>query len=106
MVEGQQFPTYMIVPLNDVQLRSGRVLDKPSIDVQKQSISEEDSLEANKGSEASLQNPNTQKEKEKESTPTTPIVEQPASSSTPPFPERLQIDKGVEKQILLPDMIF
>jgi len=39
MVEGQQFPTYMIVPLNDVQLRSGRVLDKPSIDAQKQSIS-------------------------------------------------------------------
>ena len=46
------------------------------------------------------------KEKEKESTPTTPIVEQPASSSTPPFPERLQIDKGVEKQILLPDYDF
>jgi len=44
MVEGQQFPTYMIVPLNDVQLRSGRVLDKPSIDTQKQSISEEDFL--------------------------------------------------------------
>jgi len=65
MVEGQQFPTYMIVPLNDVQLRSGRVLDKPSIDAQKQSIYEEDSLETNKGSEASLQNPSTQKEKEK-----------------------------------------
>ena len=106
MVEGQQFPTYMIVPLNDVQLRSGRVLDKPSIDAQNQSISEEDSLEANKGSEASLQNPNTQKEKEKELTPTTPIVEQPAPSSTPPFPEILQIDKGVEKQILLPDYDF
>jgi len=106
MVEGQQFPTYMIVPLNDVQLRSGRVLEKPSIDAQKQSIFEEDSLEANKGSEASLQNPSTQKEKEKESTPTTPIVEQPASSSTPPFLERLQIDEGVEKQILLPDYDF
>ena len=76
----------MIVPLNDVQLRSGRVLEKPSIDVQEQNTSEEDSLKANKGSEkASLQNPNIQKEKEKESTPTTPIVEQPASSSTPPF---------------------
>eukprot|EP00253_Pinus_taeda_P032641 PITA_32641 len=106
MVEGQQFPTYMIVPLNDVQLRSGRVLEKPSIDAQKQSISEEDSLEANKGSEACLQNPNTKKEKEKESTPTSPIVEQPASSSTPPFPERLQINKGVEKQILFPDYDF
>ena len=63
MIEGQQFPTYMIVPLNDVQLRSGRVLEKPSIDAQKKSISEEDSLEANKGSEASLQNPSTQEEK-------------------------------------------
>eukprot|EP00253_Pinus_taeda_P023586 PITA_23586 len=80
IIEGQQFPTYMIVPLNDVQPRSG--------------------------SEASLQNPSTQKEKEKELTPTTPIVEQPASSSTPPFPERLQIDKGVERQILLPDYDF
>ena len=64
-MEGQQFPTYMIVPLNEVQLRSGRVLDKPSINAQKQSIFEEESLEANKSSEASLQNPNTQKEKEK-----------------------------------------
>ena len=64
MVEGQQFPTYMIVPLNDVQLRSGRVLEKPSIDVQEQDTSEEDSVKANKGSEeSSLQNPNIQKEK-------------------------------------------
>jgi hypothetical protein len=30
---------------------------------------------------------------------TTPIIEQPTSTSTPPFPERLQIDRGVEKQI-------
>ena len=65
----------MIVPPNDVQLRSGRVLDKPSIDAQNQSISEEESLEANKCSEASLQNPTTRKEKEKELTPTTHIVE-------------------------------
>ena len=106
MVEGQRFHTYMIVPLNDVQLRSGRILDKPSIDAQKQNIFEEESLEANKGSEASLQNPEIQNEKEKEITPTTPIVEQPTSSSTPPFPERLQIDKGVEKQIWLPDYNF
>ena len=107
MVEGQQFPTYMIVPLNDVQLRSRRVLEKPSIDVQEQDTSEEDSLKANKGSEeASLQNPIIQKEKEKESTPTTTIVEQPASSSTPPFPERLQIYEGVEKQSCCLSMIF
>jgi len=75
-------------------------------DAQKQSTSEEDSLKFNKGSEASLQNPNTQKEKEKESIPTTPILKQPTSSSTPPFPKRLQIDKGVEKQILLLDYDF
>jgi len=108
MVEGQRFPTYMIVPLdlNDVQLRSGRILEKekPSIDVQEQDASEEDSLKFNIiFEEASLQNPTIQKEKQKESTPTTPIVEQLASISTPPFPERLQIDKGLEKQILLPD---
>ena len=109
MVEGQQFPTYMIVPLNDVQLRSGRILEKekPSIDVQEQDASEEDSLKFIKGSEEeSLQNPIIQKEKKKESTPTTPIVEQPTSSSTPPFPERLQIDRGVEKQIFLPEYDF
>jgi len=46
------------------------------------------------------------KEKGKELSPTTPIVEQPAPSSTHPSPERLQIDKGVEKQILLPDYDF
>jgi len=106
MIEGQQFPTYMIVPLNDVQLRSSRVLEKPSIDDQEQDTSKEDSLKVNKGSEeASLKNSNIQKEKEK-LTPTTPIVEQHASSSTPPFPERLQIDEGVEKQILLPNYDF
>jgi len=106
MIEGQQFPTYMIVPLNDVQLRSGRVLEKHSIDEQEQDTSKEDSLKVNKGSEeASLQNSNIQKEKEK-LTPTTPIVEQHASSSTPPFPKRLQIDEGVEKQIFLPNYDF
>ena len=56
--------------------------------------------------EASLQNPTIQKEKQEESTPTTPIVEQPVSTSTPPFPKRLQIDRGVEKQILLPRYDF
>ena len=101
----------MITPLdlNDVQLRSGRILEKekPSIDIQEQNASEEDSMKVNKFfEEASLQNPTIQKEKQKESTPTTPIVEQPASTYTPPFPERLQIDKGVEKQILLPDYDF
>jgi len=52
MVEGQQFRTYMIVPLdlNDVQLRSGRILEKekPSLGIQEQDASEEDSLKVNK----------------------------------------------------------
>ena len=102
LMEGQPFPTYMVVPLNEVQLRSGRILDQPSTSAQQPSISEEESLKANKGSEVSLQNPSI-KEKEKESTP---LVEQPTSSAIPPFPERLQIDKGVEKQIWLPDYSF
>jgi hypothetical protein len=50
MVEGQQFPTYMITPLdlNDVQLRSGRILEKekPSVVIQEQDNSEEDSLKS------------------------------------------------------------
>ena len=79
MVEGQQFPTHMIVPLdlNDVQIRSGRILEKekPSIDIQEQDASKEDSLKVNKSfEEASLKNPTIQKEKQKESTPIIPIV--------------------------------
>ena len=70
MVEGQQFPTYMIAPLdlNDFQLRSGRILEKekPSIDIQEQDASKEDSLKANKSFEGtSLQNQNIQKRKTK-----------------------------------------
>ena len=48
MVEGQQFPTYMITPLdiNDVQLRFGRILEKerPFVVIQEQDNSEEDYL--------------------------------------------------------------
>ena len=63
MVEGQQFPTYMITPLdlNDVQLRSGRILEKkkPSIVIQEQDTSEEDSLKVSISFEGpSLQNQN------------------------------------------------
>ena len=66
MVEGKQFPTYMIVPVNDVQLRSGRVFEKPSIDIQEQDTAEEDSLQVNKGSEEeSLQNSKNSKRKRK-----------------------------------------
>jgi len=111
MVEGQQFPTYMITPLdlNDVQLRSRRILEKeiPSIGVQEHDSSEEDSLKVNITFEGtSLQNQNIEKKKQKESANTTLIIEQPTSTSTPPFPERLKIDRGVEKQILLPNYDF
>ena len=37
---------------------------------------------------------------------TTPIIEQPTSTSTPPFPKRLQIDRGIEKQIMLHNYDF
>ena len=102
MVEGQKFPTYMItsLDLNDVQIRSGRILqkEKPSVVIQEQDHSEEDSLQPNKSfAGTSLQNQNTENEKQKELMNSTPIIEQPASTSTPPFPERLQIDRGVEK---------
>lgn len=100
MVEGQQFPTYMITPLdlNDVQLRSGRILEKerPSVVIQEQDNSEEDSLKVNKIFEGtSLQNQNTKNEKQKEPVNSTPIIEQLVSTSAPPFPERLQVDRGV-----------
>jgi len=79
MVEGQQFPTYMITPLdlNDVQLRFGRILEKerPSVVIQEQDISEEDSLKFNKSfEETSLQNQNIEKEKQKEPVNTNPII--------------------------------
>ena len=52
MIEGQQFPTYLVTPLdlNDVQLRSGRILKrkKPSVVIQEQNNSEEDYLQVNK----------------------------------------------------------
>ncbi len=65
MVEVQQFPTYMTTPLdlNDVQLRSGRILEKerPSIVILEQDNSEEDYLQPNKRSKrTSLQNQNTE----------------------------------------------
>ena len=102
MVEGQQFPTYMITPLdfNDVHLRSGRILEKerPFVVIREQDNCEEDSLEPNKSFEGtSLQNQNTENEKQKEPMNSTPIIEQPISTYAPPFPERLQVDKGVEK---------
>ena len=89
MVEGQQFPTYMItLNLNDVQLRSGRILEKerPSVVIQEQDNSEEDSLQPNKSFEGtSLQNQNIENEKQKEPMKSTPIIEQPISTSAPPL---------------------
>jgi len=69
----------MITPLdlNDVQLRSGRILEKerPSVVIQEQDTSEEDSLKVNKSfEETSLQNQNIEKEKQKEPVNTNPII--------------------------------
>ena len=36
----------------------------------------------------------------------TPIIEQPVSTSAPPFPEILQVDREIEKQIMLPNYDF
>ena len=69
MIEGKKFPTYLTTPLdlNDVQLRSGRILErkKPSVVIQEQNNSEEDSLRVNKSLEesTSLQDQNIEKEK-------------------------------------------
>jgi len=78
MVEGQQFPTYMITPpdLNDVQLRSRRILEKerPYVVIQEQDSFEKDSLKVNKSFEGtSLQNQNIEKEIQEELVNTTPI---------------------------------
>jgi len=68
MVEGQQFPTFFITPLdlNDVQLRSGRILEKkkPSVVIHEQDNFEEDSPQKNKSFEGkSPQNQNIENEK-------------------------------------------
>ena len=65
--------------------------------IQEQDNSEEDSLQQNKSFEGtSPQNQNTKNEKQKEPLNSTPTIQkQPVSTCTPPFPERLQVDKGV-----------
>jgi len=68
MVEGQQFLTYMITPLdlNDVQLISSRVLEmeRHFVVIQEEDNSEEDSLQPNKSFEGTLlQNQNFENEK-------------------------------------------
>ena len=111
-MEGHNFQTYMITPLdlNNVQLRSGRVLENnlPSVVIQE---SEKENIYEK---EKSL---NQEEKSQKQTTPvrsddilinSTPIIEQPSIFvQTPPFPKRLKIDKGVEKEIALPncDMI-
>ena len=71
----------MITPLdlNDVQLRSGRILEKkkPFVVIQEQDNFEEDSLQPKKSFEegTSLQNQNSENEKQKETVNSTPIIE-------------------------------
>ena len=103
-IEGCNFKTYMITPLylNNVQLRFGRILErkKPSIVIQeKYDLDEEISLQQNKnsGEGTSLQhNQNYQNKKQENPINSTLIIDKPSVSvSNPPFPERLQIDRGV-----------
>ena len=81
MIEGQQFPTYLITPLDlsDVQLRSRRTLEKrkPSVIIQEQDNSEEYSLRVNKSLEenTTFQDSNIEKSKQKEPIISTPILE-------------------------------
>ena len=94
----------MITPLdlNNVQLRSGRILEKRLPLVVIQESREDEPLEK----EISL---NQEEIPQKKSTPihdtsinSTPIIEQPfVSIQNPPFLERLKIRKGIEKQIVL-----
>lgn len=113
MIEGQQFPTYMITPidLNDVELRCGSILEKkkPFVVIQQEDNFEEDSLQPNKSFEegTSLKNLNTKNEKQKEPINSNPIIEKPSVyTSTRPFPERLQVDRGLENHIMLPNYDF
>lgn len=36
----------------------------------------------------------------------TPVIEHPVSTFAPPFPKRLQVDRGVENKIMLPNYDF
>lgn len=101
----------MITPLglNDVQLRSGRVLQKKSqkISIQK---SKEDKVHEN---DENIDQENTplkeyvhiqSKDEKIKQAPTVPLVEQPSIYlHGPPFPERLKIDEGMERKIILLD---
>ena len=67
--------------------------------IQEQDNSEEDSLQVNKSFEekTSHQNQNIENERQKEPINSPPMLEQPSTStSTPPFPEILQIDSGMK----------
>lgn len=56
---------------------------------------------------SSAQNQNTENEKQREPINSTPIIEQQlVSTSTPPFPKRLQVDRGIEKHIMFPNYDF
>ena len=88
MIEGQQFLTYLITPLDlsNVQLRSGRILEKrkPSVIIQEQDNFEEDSLRVNKSLEedTSFQDPQIEKLKQKDPINPTLVLEQPSTSTS------------------------
>ena len=57
----------------------------------------------NQSEEGETSLPQKENKQTKEIPIDTPIIEQPLILIKPPFPERLKIDEGVEKQIVLPD---
>jgi len=88
--------------LNNVQLRSGRVLPKnPPIVIQKTKSNLQKHKNQSEEGETSLPKKGT---KQTEEIPIdAPIKEESSASVKPPFSERLKIDEGVEKKIIFPN---
>jgi len=103
-MEGQNPQTYVITPLdlNNVQLSFGRVLPRKTLVVIQQTRSDlqktQKSIRRRGDFSSSKENKQT-----KEIPIDTPIIEQPLKLVKPPFLERLKINEGIEKQVVLPN---
>jgi hypothetical protein len=80
--ELQPFPTYLVTPvdLQEIQLRSGKVLNKNSPTIIEEESEEETPKQINDNVEIKK---------------TSPHLELPQSSSLPPYPERLSLEKPI-----------
>jgi hypothetical protein len=85
-VELQNFPTYMITSLgiNDIHLRSGKVLHQDAPIIVEEPIEEETPNQTNNNDSP---NPINQT--------SSSVINQAQQSSTPPFPERLALEKQI-----------